>query len=159
MASFSSGCVALSFLLQTSASSRFVSKLLREVYYLNPFIDDDTEELGHAGRARGWQAGDPSRIVRFYTQQSSPTFRANIPTIFGLASLPPEPYVVQTPDGNATLSCYPAVAWQNAVDPSVDVSGGFIHTALAATMVTDAMRRSPDPDDPNNAAKSGFPKR
>lgn len=146
MASFSSGNNEVTMFLASSrnASHRFYLNTLREVYSLDNPRDF---AAGWAGAAQSWAARgkEPDqKIIRIYGTHA-PAYVPIHQALLGVAA-PAAPYVSSSPNGTRTVTVLPEASWQAALfKPQIDphALAGYVHELCCATLLTDALRRSP----------------
>jgi hypothetical protein len=146
MASFSSGNNEVAMFLgrSSNASHRFYLDTLREVYALD---DPRAFAAGWAGVAQSWASKGKDaaqKVIRMYGTHP-PSYAPIHQAIVG-APPPPAPYASSTADGLRTITVLPEDSWRKALfKPSVDPTtlAGWVHELNCATMLTDALRRSP----------------
>lgn len=146
MASFSSGNNQTLFFLnrQGNHAHRFYLDTLREVYSL-----DIPREfaIGWAGLAQRWASvgkDADQKVIRMYGTHP-PAYEPIHRALLGTRA-PAAPYTSSSSDGLRTVTVLPEASWRNAIGkPDVDprTLGGPVHELCCATLLTDALRRSP----------------
>jgi len=144
MASFSSGNNQLAVFLASSSNqgTKFYKDDLREVY---SFDNPRSSVPAFAANALNWmQAGASStKALRLYGTHYG-TYASLFPTVFPkeAAPTPEQPFVsASTKLPNRTLAVLPEPCW----GPDYGVTDGQgVHQLICATMVLDALRRSPN---------------
>lgn len=146
MASFSSGNnQTIQFLNRRSNTShRFYLDTLREVYSLDiPRVF----AVGWAGQAQAWAGKEKDaaqKVIRMYGTHA-PSYESIHQALLG-ARAPAAPYASSSSSGLRTVTVLPEASWRAALfKPAADpmTLAGPVHELCCATLLTDALRRSP----------------